>query len=43
MMENKILTSDNYMKKGGNGPNICLLCFQEEEFVENIMVHYFVV
>ena len=36
-MENKILTGDNYMKKGGIRPNICLLCYKEEEN----MIHMF--
>ena len=37
MMENKILTWDNFIRKEGNGPNICSLCFMDAESVEHFM------
>lgn len=39
MLENKILTWDNFLKRGGNGPNVCILCFMDVESVDHIMIH----
>ena len=37
--EKKILTWDNYLKRGGKGPNICTLCKSVEECVDHILVY----
>lgn len=39
MMENKIITWDNFLKRGGMGLNICLLCYSHGEIVDHLMVH----
>lgn len=32
-LENKILTGDNYIKRGGVGPIFCLMCGHDAEIV----------
>lgn len=39
MIENKILTIENYMRRGGMGPNIYLLCCNDVETIVHLMVH----
>lgn len=39
MLENKILTWDNYVKRGGVGPIICVLCHLDVESVDHLMIH----
>ena len=38
MMENKIITIANYMRRGSIDPNMCLLCFREAETIVHLMV-----
>ena len=38
-LENKLLTWDNYIKRGGVGPNICLLFFKEEKYIDHLLVN----
>ena len=38
-LENKILTADNYEKKGEIGPNICILCYRSVETVDHLLIH----
>ena len=38
MMENRILTTNNYIRKGVNGLNICLLCGSNVETVTHLMI-----
>jgi hypothetical protein len=38
LLENKVLTWDNLLKKGGLGLGICILCLQGGEFVYHLMV-----
>ena len=38
MLENKILTWDNFIKRGGIGPIICLLCNRETKIVNRLIV-----
>lgn len=38
MFENKILTWDNYLKRGGMGPNICILRKMNAGIVNHLMV-----
>jgi hypothetical protein len=40
MLANKILTWDNYIKRGGEGPNICALCHLDVEVMDHLMIHY---
>ena len=37
-MENKILTMDDYMKRGGMGLNICILCCGMEKTILHLMI-----
>ena len=37
-VENHILTWDNLIKRGWNGPSRCCLCYKSEEFVHHIFV-----
>ena len=39
MLENKILTWDIFLKRGGNGPNVSIFCYMDEELVDQLMVH----
>lgn len=39
MLKNKILTWDNFLKRGGSGPNICIMCHMDAESVDHLMVH----
>ena len=39
VMENKILTGDNYQKRGDIGPNICHLSVQAKETINHLMIH----
>lgn len=39
ILMNKVLTMDNYMRRGGMGPNVCLLCLQSAETIEHLFVH----
>ena len=39
MFENKILTWDNFLKRGGMGFNVCILCKMDAETVDHLMVH----
>jgi len=36
MLENKILTSDNFLKRGGIGPNIYVMCISSVETVSHL-------
>ena len=38
MLENKILTWDNYVKRGRIGPTICVLFMLETEYIDHLMV-----
>jgi hypothetical protein len=38
MMENRILTWDNLIKRGMIGPSRCVLCGEREEYVNHLMV-----
>ena len=40
MLENKFLTRYNYLKRGGNWPNICILCYMVAKSIDQLMVHY---
>lgn len=37
-LEEIILTTNNYIKRGGMGPNIFYLCFREEEIISHFLV-----
>jgi hypothetical protein len=37
--KNKISTWDNLLRKGWNGPNICQLCYKDEEIVSHLFIH----
>ena len=37
-LENKLLTQDNYQKRGGIGTNMCILCCSTLEIVEHLFV-----
>lgn len=38
MFENRILTWDNYVRMGGLGSSCCLLCFEEVETMDHLIV-----
>jgi len=38
MLENRILTTDNFMRRGGMGPNVYVLYLKEEKIVQHLMV-----
>jgi hypothetical protein len=38
-LKNKLLTWDNGLKRGWNGPNHCILCKSMEEFVSHIFIY----
>ena len=38
-MEKKLLTLENSTKRGGMGPNMCYLCFNEMEIVSHLLIH----
>jgi hypothetical protein len=38
MIENRILTWDNLIKRGFVGPSRCFLCGEEEETINHLMV-----
>lgn len=40
MLENKILTWDNFVKRGGSRLSYCVLCQGEGESTDHLMVHY---
>lgn len=35
---NKVLTREEYRKRGGIGPSVCLLCLNSEETVQHLFV-----
>ena len=37
-LRNKTLTGDNYRRRGGIGPSVCLLCLHYEETIQHIFV-----
>ena len=37
-LENKILTGDNFIKRGGYSPNVCWFCLSDEESVNHMLV-----
>ena len=38
LLDNSILTWDNYIKRGGCGPNICSMCKEDEEAIDHLMI-----
>ena len=40
MMDNIILTTDNYIRKGGNGPNIFIVGGPNAESFIHLMIHF---
>lgn len=39
MFKNKILTWDNFLKRGGTGPNVYILCLMDVKIVDHLMIH----
>lgn len=38
VLKDKVLTMDNYVRRGGMGPNVCSLCLNDAEFVQHLFV-----
>jgi hypothetical protein len=39
-LKDQILTSANFRKRGGIGPVVCSLCFQDDETIDHLFIHY---
>lgn len=35
----KILTTKNYIKRGGMGPNVCYMCLNGKESISHLLIH----